>query len=84
MEFIVIYEELAWIKLFLVLVLSEDDIYQVIKQFLSWLVDLTIELHCCVLMLNNSVEKILILFMLMVDKRMLSLLLELTRFTLIF
>ena len=46
MEFIVIYEELAWIKLFLVLVLSEDDIYQVIKQFLSWFVDLTIELHC--------------------------------------
>ena len=25
------------------------DIYQVIKQFLSWLVDLTIELHCWVL-----------------------------------
>ena len=46
MEFIVIYEGLARIKLFLVLVLSEDDIYQVIKQFLSWLVDLTIELHC--------------------------------------
>ena len=46
MEFIVIYEGLACIKLFLVLVLSEDDIYQVIKQFLSWLVDLTIELHC--------------------------------------
>ena len=47
MEFIVIYKGLAWIKLFLVLVvLSKDDIYQVIKQFLSWLVDLTIELHC--------------------------------------
>ena len=46
MEFIVKYEGLAWIKLFLVLVLSKDDIYQVIKQFLSWLVDLTIELHC--------------------------------------
>ena len=46
MEFIVIYGGLAWIKLFFVLVLSEDDIYQVIKQFLSWLVDLTIELHC--------------------------------------
>ena len=43
---VVIYEGLAWIKLFFVLVLSEDDIYQVIKQFLSWLVDLTIELHC--------------------------------------